>query len=200
MTRTVDLAHRAEVLDRIVAFVMEHGLADLALRPLAAAVGLSPRTLLYHFGSRDDLIVAVLGRIREGQRAAFAALRSEAASSSVGLCRAAWRAMSSSSDGAAIVRLFFETFALALGDPVRYASFLHDTIEDWLAFLTAPLLARGMQRDAARAHATAVLAGYRGFMLDFAATGDRARIERAIDRWADALHRCELENGESESC
>ena len=41
-------------------------------------------------------------------------------------------------------------------------------------------------RDA-RAIATVLLAGYRGFLLDLCATRDRKRINRAVDVWIAAL-------------
>jgi hypothetical protein len=33
-----------------------------------------------------------------------------------------------------------------------------------------------------------VLGGYRGFMLDFIATGDAQRVGAALDLWSAALH------------
>ena len=40
--------------------VLEEGLIGLSLRPLAKAVGTSDRMLIYHFGSRDGLVAAVV--------------------------------------------------------------------------------------------------------------------------------------------
>lgn len=40
--------------------VLETGLIGLTLRPLAAAIGTSDRMLIYHFGSRDALVSAVV--------------------------------------------------------------------------------------------------------------------------------------------
>ena len=86
-----------------------------------------------------------------------------------------------------LLRLFFETYALALRDPKRFPGFLEGAVEDWLAFLAEPLLASGIPSERARVVATIVLAGYRGFMLDFAATGDVKRIGAALDAWSEAL-------------
>jgi len=44
--------------------VLEHGLADVSLRPLATAIGSSPRVLLYLFDSKDALVRALLARAR----------------------------------------------------------------------------------------------------------------------------------------
>jgi hypothetical protein len=40
--------------------------------------------------------------------------------------------------------------------------------------------------------ATLVLAGFRGFLLDFCATRDRRRIDRAVDLWLQAIDRIPL--------
>ena len=41
-------------------YVLEHGLLDLSLRPLAAALGTSDRMLLYHFGDKLNLVATIL--------------------------------------------------------------------------------------------------------------------------------------------
>ena len=51
---------RETLLPRLAAHVLEHGLADASLRPLARAAGTSDRMLIYHFGSKDALIAALL--------------------------------------------------------------------------------------------------------------------------------------------
>ncbi|MGZ3497051.1 MAG: hypothetical protein ACXVAK_05765 [Vulcanimicrobiaceae bacterium] len=56
MARTVDEQHRSELLELIVAYVLDNGIADLSLRPLARAVGASPRVRLYYFKSKEVLI------------------------------------------------------------------------------------------------------------------------------------------------
>jgi AcrR family transcriptional regulator len=40
--------------------VLSEGLIGLSLRPMAKAVGTSDRMLIYHFGSRDGLVAAVI--------------------------------------------------------------------------------------------------------------------------------------------
>ena len=55
---------QAELLELAYRYVLQHGLADLSLRPLAAAIGSSPRVLLFLFGSKDGLVRALLARAR----------------------------------------------------------------------------------------------------------------------------------------
>jgi AcrR family transcriptional regulator len=186
MTRTVDLDHRAALLERVSAYIAEHGLVDLSLRPLAKAVGSSPRALLYHFGSKEAIVTAVLRSVRERQLAVFDRLRRSELTTPAAVCRAAWAHMTAP-DVLPMARLFFETYALALRDPDRFPGFLEGAVEDWLRFLSDPACKGIEDSRRARAIATVILAGYRGFMLDFVATGDRERIEAAFDAWAYSL-------------
>ena len=57
---------RENLLPLLAAYVLEHGLAGLSLRPLAAAVGTSDRMLLYHFGSKQQLVAQLLQFIAAG--------------------------------------------------------------------------------------------------------------------------------------
>lgn len=186
MTRPVDERSRSELLDRVVDYVLAHGVIDLALRPLARAVRASPRLLLYRFKSKDDILMQVVARLRERQRQLFERVQQQGSKSAVDACRAAWDIMSAPKAEPAF-RLFFEIYGLALKEPKRYASFLANAIGDWLAYIERSFVAAGHQRDDARAIATVVLAGYRGFMLDLCATHDRARIDRAVDLWLGSL-------------
>ena len=51
---------RETLLPLLAAYVLENGLADVSLRPLAKAAGTSDRMLLYHFGSKEELVAALL--------------------------------------------------------------------------------------------------------------------------------------------
>jgi AcrR family transcriptional regulator len=50
---------RHDLAEAATDYVLEHGLLDLSLRPLAAALGTSDRMLLYHFGAGDPRAQAV---------------------------------------------------------------------------------------------------------------------------------------------
>lgn len=180
MSRTVDEMHRRELLDRIVAYVYRHGVSDLSLRPLAAAVDSSPRVLLYYFGSKEEMIAQILGRAREAQRAEFANMMIDEPDSPGSVCRAIWKVMSAPKVEPAF-RLFFEVYGLAIQDRKRFAGFLKTVMHDWLIFLEAPRIAAGHSPEDARALASIIIDGFRGFMLDLCATHDRKRIDRAVE-------------------
>ena len=80
MTRRRDV--RSGARERLLAAAMdhvaEHGVGDLSLRSLAAALGTSHRMLIYHFGTRDALLVEVVRAVEERTRQALASLRPRA--------------------------------------------------------------------------------------------------------------------------
>ncbi len=52
--------NREDILEKMGAHVLEHGLNTASLRPLAQAAGTSDRMLIYHFESKDALITELL--------------------------------------------------------------------------------------------------------------------------------------------
>ncbi len=185
MSRTVDERLRDDLLERIVEYVWKNGISDLKLRPLAEAVESSPRGLLYHFGSKEALLTAVLARAGMRQRAIFETLPRNPESYAETV-RAAWSVMSRPQNES-LFRLFFEIYGLALQDRDRFPGFLERAVEGWLSYLERPALRDGYSRTDARAIATVLLAGYRGFLLDLCATRERKRLARAVDLWILAL-------------
>ncbi len=183
MSRTANEKRPDELLDAIIQYLVSHGIVDLSLRPLAKAVGSSPRVLLYYFGSKEKMVIKVLAEIRHRQRNLYSSMQ---AATFEQACRAIWQHMSAPQSEPHF-RFFFETYGLALRHPRLYKNFLHSTINDWLDFIAAPLQREGIKHKQAHALATIVLAGLRGFMLDFCTTGDRARLNRAVNLWLPTL-------------
>jgi len=186
MVRVADERRPVELLDRIVGYLVKHGVAELSLRPLAKAVDSSPRVLLYYFESKEKLLAKALMRLRERQRATFGRMREAKYERSSDACRAIWQQMSSP-ESEPLFKLSFETYSLALRRPREFGIFLRSGIEDWLEFLSEPLERKGISREQARAFATVVIGGFRGFMIDYCASHDRERIDRAVNLWLAAL-------------
>jgi AcrR family transcriptional regulator len=183
MSRTVNEKRPGELRGAILQYLIKHGLADLSLRPLAKAVGSSPRVLLYYFGSKERMVMQILAELRQRQLARYGSVR---ASSFAEECQIVWRQMSAA-DSEPLFRLFFEAYGMALRYPRLYKDFLHATVEGWLQMMTMQLRRLGHTRSEARAFATVVLAGMRGFMLDYCNTHDRKRVDRAVALWVGSL-------------
>jgi AcrR family transcriptional regulator len=186
MARVPDPAKREALLEAATTHVLEHGMATLSLRPLAHALGTSPRMLLYHFGSKERLVSDVLAAARRRQAELTAAWAAE--QPDIGpaeLLRRFWRWQVD--EHQPFLRLFFEVYGLALQDPERFPGFPQEGVLDWIPFVARALEGARVERRQSRVVASLVIAGYRGLLLDALATGDRRRTTRALDVFLDAL-------------
>src|SRR5436853_3183924 len=111
--RQVTSDARTRLLTAAVDYVVEHGLGDLSLRELAAAIGTSHRMLLYHFGSREGLLLAVVEAVEQAQRDFVADLVAEPGASRTDLLRTLWQRWADARYWPN-ERLFFELYAAAL--------------------------------------------------------------------------------------
>jgi len=168
---------RERLLDAAVRHALDAGIADLSLRQLAAAIGTSHRMLLYHFGSREGLLVAVTQAVEEQQRAALLGPGTTA-----GDARRSWEHLSDPRMWPQ-ERLFFELYAYALRGRPGTEGFLDGIVESWVAPVAAALAEAGADERTARADARLAVAVVRGLLLDLLATGDRAGVTEVYERF-----------------
>lgn len=192
MPRTVNPDRPIELLDAIGSYLVKQGLANLSLRPLAKAVGSSPRVLLYYFGSKEALIINALAHIRARQQSDFDRLPNSPGDHPSGINRLVWIYLASP-DFEPHFRLFLEAYSLSLRHPKKFAAYLQHTVEDWLNIIARPLIDHGYAEGEAQVFATIALATFRGFMLDYFASRDRARLDRAVDVWLRTLNSIPLQ-------
>jgi AcrR family transcriptional regulator len=179
-------AARARLLDAAIEHVAAHGVGDISLRGLAAALGTSHRMLIYHFGSREGLLIEVIRTVEEQQRAALALiLEQEAGALPADIMRRMWARVA---DEALWPneRLFFEVYAQALQGHPHAEPLLDGIVDAWVEPLAA-LVAPGRPRDEARAQARLGVAVVRGLLLDLLATRDRAAVDAAMERYIAAI-------------
>jgi AcrR family transcriptional regulator len=168
---------RDRLLAAAVDQAMQGGIADLSLRELAAAIGTSHRMLLYHFGSREGLLVAVARAVEEAQYANVPDGGITAADA-----RRLWQHLS---DPALWPqeRLFFELYAHALLGRPGTEDFLAAVVEPAIAALADVMVSAGADQVTARAEARLGVAVTRGLLLDLLATGDRDGVTQAFERF-----------------
>jgi AcrR family transcriptional regulator len=172
-------ARRDELLELAYRHVLRHGLADMSLRPLAEAVGSSPRVLLFLFGSKDGLVRALLDRARADELAALALLRRPDLGD---LAAAVWDWLADPERRGLLV-LWVESYARSLVDPAGpWGDFARRTVDDWLGLLAAAQPPAVRRTRAGAAQRTLALAVLRGAMLDLLATGDVRRVTAAVRR------------------
>lgn len=185
--RTVDYQRRHAIVQRAADHLLERGLVAVSLRDLAAAVSVSPRMLVHHFGSREELISCALGEARSRQRMAFEARlapRPERPYAEVLID--AWRWFVTD-DARPYLRLFGQLHALAHARDSPHAQFARDSVLDWLPIIEEGFAADGVDPATACELATLTLAVVRGLLQDANAVGDHQRVCAAFDRYASLL-------------
>lgn len=186
MARPPDPQRRAALLAAATEHVLDHGMAGLSLRPLAKALSTSPRMLLYHFGSKEQLVTDVLAAARARQAELTASwIAQQRDLSPAQLLLRFWRWQIG--EHRAFLRLFFEVYALALQEPDRFPGFPRDAVESWLPLVTSVIEQAGVPTRQARFAATTVIATYRGLLLDVLATDDVKRTTAALSLYLEAI-------------
>jgi AcrR family transcriptional regulator len=176
-------ARQEELLERAYRYVVEHGLADLSLRPLAAAIGSSPRVLLFLFGSKDGLVRALLGRARAEELAFLdRSLREGAGDDLASVVRTTWEWLAAEPHRP-LLTLWLEAYARSLTQPNgASAGFARQVLDDWLALLARAQPPAWRDTDEGAAERTLALSVLRGALLDLLASGDVERATAAVER------------------
>lgn len=188
-------ARQVELLEAAYRYVLEHGLGELSLRPLASAIGSSPRVLLYLFGSKDGLVRALLARARAEELELLGrtnAADRPTAGDATDLVMVAGQLWSwlAAAEHRALLTLWVEGYARSLVNPDGpWAGFARATIEDWLALLATTQPAAVRDTAKGQAERTVVLAVLRGALLDLLATGDLERTAHAVHQQLRTLDR-----------
>jgi AcrR family transcriptional regulator len=173
---------REKLLAAVMDYVATHGFSDLSLREVAAAIGTSHRMLIYHFGSREGLLVAVVQVVEAAQRDFLAEFAADASLSLSDVMRRMWRRLADPSLWPN-ERLFFEVYAQALRRRPGTAGFLDDVVDSWVELMADYARQRGLDAEIARVDARLAVAVCRGLLLDLLATGDRAAVDAAAERY-----------------
>jgi AcrR family transcriptional regulator len=178
MVGTPNLARRRQLLDALVEEFAAGGVGDRSLREVAAGVGTSHRMLLHHFGSREDLLLAIVEEVERRQMALlpeptnpadnFAAMWSD-------VRRPELRQLE---------RLFFECYSRAAQGEKPFDRMVPGAVDGWLDEVET--IAGG---PIDRATVRLGLAVVRGLLLDLVATDDDAGVDAAADAFVNLLSR-----------
>jgi AcrR family transcriptional regulator len=192
MGRRRDPRRREQLLDAVAGYILRFGLAELSLRPLAAELRTSPRMLLYHFGSKENLLVEALGHIRRWQQQQAADwFDQEPELEPARLLERAWEWFSSK-EAEPFMRLFFEIYGLALQEPARYQGFLEHAVADWMPLAETTVQRAGIATGELEQRATLLVATHRGLLLDLLTAKDRKRVDASHARFVADLTRASV--------
>jgi AcrR family transcriptional regulator len=143
-------------------YCLEHGLADMSLRPLAAALGTSDRMLVYHFGSKDGLVASVIDA--NARRLAVHLGEGDGPMPLARYVDRTWQRLTGP-EGRRLVAFFLELHVLALrrGEPYRASAAL--VADAWRATTTARLASLGLAPKVAARGAELLVAAMDGLLL-----------------------------------
>jgi AcrR family transcriptional regulator len=168
---------RDKLISKSLDYFMKHGVAGLSLRPLAEDIGTSARMVVYHFGSKDDLITTVMDEVRTRIQKSFSKVMMDTQKKSAAhIMRAFWTWMIHPSN-VQYLRLLFEVQVLAIQNPERYARYMERTSSSWLDIIES-CLPPSKER---RVVATLCTAVTDGLLLEYLSTGDKRRTTKALE-------------------
>jgi len=173
---------REALLQRAVAYFVDHGVRDTSLRTLASEIGTSHRMLIYHFGSREGLLTAVVVHIWKRQQAVLEALTDASPTRPRENAWQLWQTLVNSGATA----LIFELSAPAMqGAP--WAESFREGVATWLERIGGYLMAAGADPERAEVLARMGMAVVRGALWELGITGDREAADRTIRTFLDDL-------------
>lgn len=169
---------KAMLLEDLIAYLVRRGVADVSLRPMAAAVGTSARLLIFHFGSKERLLLEVLGEMQTRLQRSLGELLRESSLARAAPLRQFWDWALKDANFAQL-RVLYQLHILAAQDHKTYGRFLKRNSLNWLESVQRVL--KPSQRLPALA--TLIVAVFDGLFIEVMSTGDRRRTSAAIDEF-----------------
>ena len=133
------VARRAGLADDIASIVLADGLGELGLRGLATRLSTSGRMLLYYFGTKEALVIAVLTRISE-RMGVIQAAESGGAMLTPGAFLARVLELARMPDIVPFLRVWTEVVARGARGEAPYDSFAAHTVGEWITWIDSRLL------------------------------------------------------------
>jgi AcrR family transcriptional regulator len=181
MTRQADPAKKPALLEQIVDYLIDKPLSALTFRGLASALGVSSFTLVYHFGTRDELVRDIIGSIATRQRGFETVLDPETVTidSYFDGLRATFE-LTLFPRNRALQRLEFEAQMLEAVAPDHALTRLAH--EELHARARDTLVALGLDQSDATEEAQLIVDTFYGIQVGLVVSGDVTRATAAFDR------------------
>jgi len=188
---TAEVPARDQLLERVIAFAAVAGIAGRSLREIALGAHSSHRMLLYHFGSREGLLAAIVQAIEAQQRSVMTAITERAGTPRevmIGL----WEQVSSP-HLLPFVTLFFEVFGLVAQGAPGTEGLRESLTRPWLADAAAVAAELGTATDLTELRLGVAVT--RGLLLELVAGADPADVDASYRRFVDLVEPATSEEG-----
>jgi AcrR family transcriptional regulator len=170
-------SRKIELLDAALKYLIEHGVANASLRPMAAELGTSPRILMFHFKSKEGLLQDVFEELQSRLQASLRAMAPSGSDSSrVPPLRRFWQ-WATSKENFPYFRLLYEAQIVALQNPQEYGRYLRKASGDWQA-AAFDLMSPSLK---SKAMASLCIAVFDGLMLERMSGGDMRHLTETLD-------------------
>lgn len=191
MARTPDPSRKPALLAQIIDYLLDKPLASLSFRTLAQALDVSTFTLVYHFGTRSELLQEIVRAIsnRSGYIESQLTAPPDLDTYIAGL-RASWE-WSLEPRNRQLQRLEFEAGMLEALHPDEYR-FGREQLEVWRRIERAALLGLGLSEADAELESRLIVDSALGLQYDLAVTHDAEATTAAFNRLLE-LHRVRIE-------
>lgn len=191
MTRMPDPARKPRLVAEILDHLRTQPLATITFRGLAESLGVSPFTLVYHFGTRNEMIHEIIRTVSahrqevlDGERATEPSLEAHVAA-----IRAAWQGFLDP-ENRSLLRLEFEAVLMEVTDPDLSAGG-RDVHRRWIEWATDELERIGVPGSEARIEARLLSDLMYGFQFDLVVArddeGTTAAFERAVHAYTERV-------------
>ena len=174
MARPVDPQRRVEILQSAIKYFSKHGLGNVSMRTLAKSLNVTAPTLLYYFGSKENLIIEVLDAVEAEELAAVDDDSGDLASK----MNRYWKERTTKSDLDRF-RLQLEAVCLSAAHDALPAQVRSRICTRWINAIKRELEDMGVAKQEAESYATLLHAVQAGLLSDLLATGSRERVDRA---------------------
>jgi len=149
---------KEEILAAALAAASEDGLSQLTFGRVAKRIGISDRTVVYYFPTKEDLVgevlIALATRLQETLAPAFAS----PATDHIELLRNAWPILAST-DADPVFALFFEAAGLAAAKREPYLSLVPQVVGAWIEWAATFVEGRAPRRRIEAETAVAIVDG-----------------------------------------
>lgn len=176
---------RADWLEGMAHHVLAHGLNNASLRPLAQAVGTSDRMLIYHFGSKEGLIGALLRHLAQGFVSGLEAALPPGRAVSVQACLAEVVALLRDPAMAGYRRVWLDILSAAAGGEAAHRAAGQEIMAGFAAWLEGRL----PERTEGSAEVAAGLLTLIEGVIVMDSVGQSALADRAVAVIGDRLSR-----------
>jgi AcrR family transcriptional regulator len=172
---------RDVLLGKIVDTLLAKGIADLSLRPLAKTVGSSARLLIYHFGTKEQLLTDALAEVRLRIETSVRELAKKQQPESLEAFLLIFWKWALHEPNQQYFRLLFEIDGLAMQNREKFSTeFWGAGFSKWVGIFESSFGVLAGGHSGQPGALTLVLAALNGLLHDLLASGDRKRTTAAL--------------------